>query len=62
MEKELFISVMTVLLWLVAIMLFTFIAFKMFEEFKRWNKKRLKIKDRREKHEALRKKMFEKKP
>ncbi len=60
MEKEIFLTVMTVVLWLVAILLFTFIAFKMFEEFKRWNRRRLKIKASREKHEALRKKMFEK--
>ena len=53
MEKEIFMNVITVVLWLLAIVLFIFIAFKMFEEFKRWNKRRLKIKASNEKYEAL---------
>ncbi len=60
MEKEIFMNVMTVVLWLLAIVLIIFIAFKMFEEFKRWNKRRLKIKASNEKYEALRRSKYKK--
>ena len=60
MEKEIFLNVMTVVLWLMAIVLFIFIAFKMFGEFKRWNKRRLKIKASNEKYEALRRSKYKK--
>jgi hypothetical protein len=60
MEKEIFLNVMTVLLWLIAIVFAVFIAFKMLEEFKRWNKKRLKIKASNERYEALRRSKYKK--
>jgi len=60
MEKEIFMNVMTVVLWLMAIALFIFIAYKMFGEFKRWNKRRLKIKASNEKYEAVRRSKYKK--